>query len=69
MTDPFRRAPGDVPREEQRDFPGPFPPRERQAVELDGRFGRVEMVYGAQRRVVVRWMDDRTIEVMRHGPD
>ena len=28
-----------------RDFPGPFPPRERQPVELEGRFGRVEMVY------------------------
>ena len=60
-------AAGEVRREEQRDFPGPFPPRERQAVELGGRFGKVEMVFPAQGKVIVRWMDDRKIEVMRYG--
>jgi hypothetical protein len=51
----------------EREFPGPFPAREHQAVDLDGRFGKVEMVYAMQGKVIVRWMDTREIEVMRFG--
>ena len=57
------------PTKEEREFPGPFPPRERQAVELDAKFGRVEMVYPAQGKVVVKWLGGRPnlLEVMRYG--
>ena len=55
----------------EREFPGPFPPRLKQAVEIGDEFGRVEMIYPTQRKVVVKWLGGRPnlLEVFRYGPD
>ena len=42
-------------------------PVEHQGFEMDEDFARVEIVYPAQGKVVVRWLSDRRIETMRFG--